>query len=86
MVGLPYDSTSNDVVRFFGDLKPVEVKMGMNNKNRPTGFAIARFHDEATMKTALEKCQHKFIQSRWIDLIQAADGEYRNFTALYSWC
>ncbi|MDR3546824.1 MAG: RNA-binding protein [Candidatus Pacebacteria bacterium] len=75
MLHLPSDTTEEEVRRFFGKHKPVELIFGKKDIDAMRSV-IARFSNEDTMKTALEKCHQKFLRTCRIKLIPASGSDY----------
>ncbi len=84
--GLPYTATAKDILDFFEDVKPIpeSIKIGVNNNNMNTGFAVVKFASKEDLLKAHKEYQGKNMNSRWIELYLIDKNSYDTFYDQYA--
>jgi RNA recognition motif-containing protein len=74
--GLPWQATTQGVVRFFeGSGAKVAGVHLVVRQARPSGEALVEFESDADAAAALAKDRHTFEGGRWLEVMPAAKGE-----------
>eukprot|EP00882_Tetradesmus_deserticola_P011354 GHRQ01012012.1.p1 GENE.GHRQ01012012.1~~GHRQ01012012.1.p1 ORF type:complete len:212 (+),score=57.69 GHRQ01012012.1:43-678(+) len=72
--GLPYSASEDEIGGFFSDFTVDEVYICRRN-GRATGEAYVMFTDAAQADSAMEKCNKKYLGSRYIEMFEAAEAD-----------
>ena len=69
MRGIPFKSKEKDIVDFFSPLKLSDIRIPLNEENRPTGNAYVDFTTESDVRKALKRNKH-LMKKRYIELFR----------------
>ncbi|KAF6259340.1 hypothetical protein COO60DRAFT_1015207 [Scenedesmus sp. NREL 46B-D3] len=72
--GLPYTASDDDICSFFCNFTLDEVYI-CRRDGRATGEAYVMFTDAAQAGSAMEKCNKKYLGSRYIEIFEAAEAD-----------
>lgn len=74
MRGLPFKSKEKDIFEFFDPLNVVSIRLPLNQKGKPSGFAYVDFSCEKDLKEALKR-DKDYMKGRYIELFRDSHNE-----------